>query len=52
MLGERLLANGAITALQLQVALEDQRRGGSLLGETLLSLNLAPPRSPRGEGSP
>jgi type IV pilus assembly protein PilB len=39
MLGERLLANGAITASQLQVALEDQRRGGSLLGETLLTLN-------------
>jgi type IV pilus assembly protein PilB len=40
MLGERLLANGAITAGQLEVALSNQQTGGALLGETLLALNL------------
>ena len=39
MLGERLLANRAVTEQQLQVALENQRQGGALLGDTLLALN-------------
>ena len=36
MLGDRLLASGTITAMQLQAALEEQRTTGDLLGEVLM----------------
>ena len=36
MLGERLLSSGTITAAQLQIALEEQRTTGGLLGEILM----------------
>ena len=39
MLGERLLASGAVNSAQLQAALEEQRASGALLGEVLLKLN-------------
>ena len=39
MLGERLLASGAVTAAQLQAALEEQRATGDLLGEVLMRLS-------------
>ena len=39
MLGQTLLADGAITVPQLEQALAQQRSSGALLGEILLSLN-------------
>src|SRR5688572_26745729 len=39
MLGETLLAEGAITTAQLDQALAQQRSSGALLGDILLSLN-------------
>ena len=39
MLGETLLAEGAITTAQLEQALAQQRTSGALLGDILLSLN-------------
>ena len=38
MLGDTLIAAGAITAAQLEIALAEQRVTGALLGETLLAL--------------
>jgi type IV pilus assembly protein PilB len=39
MLGDRLLASGTITAVQLQAALEEQGTTGDLLGEVLMRLS-------------
>ena len=39
MLGQTLLADGMITAAQLDQALAQQRSSGALLGQILLSLN-------------
>ena len=39
MLGQRLVANGTISAAQLQAALEEQRATGGLIGEVLLKLS-------------
>ena len=39
MLGERLLSSGTITAAQLQIALEEQRTTGGLLGEILMKFS-------------
>jgi len=39
MLGERLLASGAVNSVQLEAALEEQRASDALLGEVLLKLN-------------
>lgn len=41
MLGERLLESGLISAIQLSLALSEQRRQGGMLGETLERLGFA-----------
>ena len=40
MLGERLLDRGLITERQLDLAMREQRRTGSMLGEILTQLGL------------